>query len=49
MTYLFSKRLSTLNVSFDNVHVRANIEQQIRNLCVSYDECVTALLVSNSR
>jgi hypothetical protein len=53
MTYLFLKgRLSTPQVSVELlewVHVRANIEQQIRNLCMSYDKCVIALLVSNSR
>jgi hypothetical protein len=53
ITYLFLKeRLSTSQVSvklLEYVHVRANIEQQIRILCMSYDECVMALLVSNSR
>ena len=53
MAYLFLKeRLSTSQVSvelLEYVYVSAKIEQQIRNLCMSYDKCVIALLVSNSR
>jgi hypothetical protein len=40
------KLLFTSQVSFGYVHVRAKIEQQLKNLCMSYDECVIALLVS---
>lgn len=50
--YLFfflKKILSTSQVSFEYVHVRAKIEQQSRNVCMSYDECVITLLVSHSR
>jgi len=36
-------------VSFNYIHVRAKIEQQIRNLSISFNECLKALLVSNNR